>query len=199
MADVIVDRYTKTVLTVIAGCLLWICAMGAGQSVGAQRAEMVNIPNVNVQPVVVVGTGFLDRQGTVTVNFVDKDGARRTDPTLPVQLPYSSAKPLPVSLPYTPANPLPARLGYATRRCRSRSVRSSRWETGSRCAQESKTRRHGRSRAEGLRGEPGLRRRRPTNQVVPAPVPERLKLSSAARAENHMTSPDPDAIGGRAV
>lgn len=33
-----VDRYTKAVLTVIAGCLLWICAMGAGPSLWAQPA-----------------------------------------------------------------------------------------------------------------------------------------------------------------
>jgi hypothetical protein len=105
-----VDRYTKAVLTVIAGCLLWICAMGAGQSVAAQPAAFGTIPKASVQPVVIVGTGTLDQQGTVTVNFVQQGGARRTDPTLPVQLPYSPAKPLPVSLPYTPAAPMPARL-----------------------------------------------------------------------------------------
>jgi hypothetical protein len=109
----IVDRYTKAVLTVIAGCLLWICAMGAGQPVSAQRATAVTIPHSSVQPVVIVGTGTLDQEGTVTINFVQQDRVRRTDPTLPVQLPYSLAKPLPVSLPYTAASPLPARLGYA--------------------------------------------------------------------------------------
>jgi hypothetical protein len=106
-----VDPYTKAVLTVIAGCLLWICAMGAGQRVAAQPAGSVPYPNV--QPVVVVGTGTLDQQGTVTINFAQQKGVRRTDPTLPVQLPYSLAQPLPVSLPYTAASPLPARLGYA--------------------------------------------------------------------------------------
>jgi hypothetical protein len=108
-----VDRYTKAVLTLIAGCLLWICATGAGQPVAAQPAAYQTIPHASVQPVVIVGTGTLDQQGTVTVNFVQQHGVRRTDPTLPVQLPYSVATPLPVSLPYTTASPLPARLGYA--------------------------------------------------------------------------------------
>jgi hypothetical protein len=106
----IVDRYTKAVLTVIAGCLLWMCVMGAGQPVGAQPAASLKIPNANVQPVVIVGTGTLDQQGTVTVSYILQDGVRRTDPTLPVALPYTTAKPLPVALPYTDSSPMPARL-----------------------------------------------------------------------------------------
>jgi hypothetical protein len=107
-----VDRYTKAVLTVIAGCLLWICAMGTGQALSAQPAAL-RIPNANVQPVVVVGTGTLDSQGTVTVNYTTQDGVRRTDPTLPVALPYTTARPLPVALPYTDLSPMPARLTNA--------------------------------------------------------------------------------------
>jgi hypothetical protein len=92
----IVDRYTKTVLTVIAGCLLWICAMGAGPSLSAQRASPITN---TVQPVVIVGTGTLDQQGSVVVDYVrTPDGQMRTNPTIPV------------TLPYTPANPIPARL-----------------------------------------------------------------------------------------
>lgn len=108
-----IDRYTKTVLTVIAGCLLWICAMGATVPVTAQRTSALTIPNAAVQPVVIVGTGTLDQKGTVTVNFTQQpDRAIRTDPTLAVQLPYSSAKPLPVSLPYTASSPMPTQLPY---------------------------------------------------------------------------------------
>jgi hypothetical protein len=104
-----VDRYTKAVLTVIAGCLLWICAMGAGPSLDAQSVSVRRIPNSSIQPVVIVGTGTLDQEGTVTVTFVkDRDGRPHTDPTLPILLPYTAAKPLPVSLPYTPTNPLPS-------------------------------------------------------------------------------------------
>ena len=104
-----VDRYTKAVLTVIAGCLLWICAMGAGPSVAAQSAAIERIRHASIQPVFIVGTGSVDQEGTVTVNFVrNHDGPPRTDPTLPIQLPYTPAKPLPVSLPYTAVNPLPS-------------------------------------------------------------------------------------------
>ena len=102
-----IDRYTKAVLTVIAGCLLWICAMGTGPSLAAQPAYGV-IPNANVQPVIIVGTGTLDQRGAVTVNYVrPPTGLPRTDPTLAVTLPYTAAKPLPVGLPYTPDTPLP--------------------------------------------------------------------------------------------
>jgi len=104
-----IDRYTKAVLTVIAGCLLWICAMGAGVPLTAQRTSTQTMPNASVQPVVIVGTGTLDQRGTVTVNFTQQG---RTDPTLAVQLPYTPAKPLPVSLPYTPASPMPTQLPY---------------------------------------------------------------------------------------
>lgn len=104
-----IDRYTKAVLTVIAGCLLWICAMGVAIPLTAQRAYVQTMPNATVQPVVIVGTGTLDRQGTVTVDFTQQG---RTDPTLAVQLPYTAAKPLPVSLPYTDASPMPTHLPY---------------------------------------------------------------------------------------
>lgn len=103
------DRYTKAVLTVIAGCLLWICVTGAAVPLTAQRASVQTMPNATIQPVVIVGTGTLDQRGTVTVNFTPQG---RTDPTVPVQLPYSAAKPLPVSLPYTTASPMPTQLPY---------------------------------------------------------------------------------------
>jgi hypothetical protein len=109
----IADRYTKAVLTVIAGCLLWMCAMGAGRPLSAQQpAGSLTIENAQVQPVVIVGTGTLDPQGKVTVNYVRHDGGRRTDPTLAVTLPYTPAKPMPVGLPYTTVNPMPSQLFY---------------------------------------------------------------------------------------
>jgi len=86
------DRYTKAVLTVIAGCLLWICATGVAPRVEAQEAR-VRFPGP-VQPVVIVGTGSMDRAGNVDVTFT-LDRGRRTDPTVPVSLPYSPASPLP--------------------------------------------------------------------------------------------------------
>jgi len=104
-----VDRYTKAVLTVIAGCLLWICAMGTGPSLAAQSVAMEKIRHSSIQPVLIVGTGTVDQEGTVTVNFVrNHDGPPHTDPTLAVQLPYTAKQPLPVSLPYTAEKPLPS-------------------------------------------------------------------------------------------
>jgi hypothetical protein len=100
-----VDRYTKGVLTVIAGCLLWICAMGAGPSLGAQPA----VPVTNdVQPVVIVGTGTLDQRGTLVVNYVRQPDGRpsRTDPTVPVSLAYTAASPLSTRLMNSPESPL---------------------------------------------------------------------------------------------
>ena len=99
-----VDRYTKAVLTVIACCLLWICAMGVGPSVAAQPPTTVTN---SVQPVVIVGTGTLDQRGTLVVNYVRRpDGPSRTDPTVPVSLPYTPAAPLPTKLMNSPEMPL---------------------------------------------------------------------------------------------
>ena len=106
----IVDRYTKAVLTVIAGCLLWICAMGAGQSASAQTAGFLRLTNAQVQPIVIVGTGTLDSEGTVTVNYVQQNGTRRTDPTLPVALPYTDASPMPARLTNAADAPVPVEI-----------------------------------------------------------------------------------------
>ena len=106
-----IDRYTKAVLTVIAGCLLWICAMGAGRPVAAQPSTLdMSLFKGIVQPVVLVGTGTMDRTGTIDVNFNGRGSAQRTDPTLAVQLPYTDLKPLPVSLPYTTVAPIPVEI-----------------------------------------------------------------------------------------
>lgn len=100
-----VDRYTKGVLTVIGGCLLWLCAMGTGPSLAAQPPA--TITNA-VQPVVIVGTGTLDQRGTLVVHYVRQPDGRslRTDPTVPVSLPYTPASPLPTKLMNSPEAPL---------------------------------------------------------------------------------------------
>ena len=105
-----IDRYTKFVLTVIAGCLLWICAMGVARPLDAQSSTM-DIASFKgaVQPVVLVGTGSMDRTGKVLVSFNASTG-QRTDPTVQVQLPYTAVKPLPVSLPYTAVEPIPVEI-----------------------------------------------------------------------------------------
>ena len=98
-----VDRYTKIVLTIIAGCLLWICVIGTPAPLHAQQNMTFQNGNGPAVPVVVVGTGTMRRDGVVTMTF----RGDRTDPTLPVTLPYSAANPLPTHLPYTPDAPLP--------------------------------------------------------------------------------------------
>jgi len=101
-----VDRYTKAVLTVIAGCLLWMCVMGAGPALQAQRpdrdrdAELTGVSlremKTVAQPVIIVGTGVMDRQGNVEVLY--SRGTGRTDPTLSVRLPYSETNPMAVEI-----------------------------------------------------------------------------------------------------
>ena len=104
-----VDRYTKAVLTVIAACLLWMCAMWAPGAVLAQQTTKEIGPwSQHVQPVVLVGMGAMDAQGKVIVYFSPHNGVQWTDPTVPVH----AAAPLPVSLPYSQSNPLPMELGY---------------------------------------------------------------------------------------
>jgi hypothetical protein len=109
------DRYTKAVLTVIAGCLLWICAMGTGHPVQAQQVSTLDGASFagRIQPVVIVGTGSMDAQGKIAVNFVRRNGAQVTDPSVPVKLPYTPEAPLPVRLPYTSGSPMPAQLFYS--------------------------------------------------------------------------------------
>ena len=103
-----VDRYTKAVLTVIAGCLLWMCVMGAGAALQAQRpprdrasdqatVDLKDIKTV-AQPVILVGTGTMDRQGNILVTFNQEERERRTDPTLSVRLPYSPTNPMAVEI-----------------------------------------------------------------------------------------------------
>lgn len=104
-----IDRYTKAVLTVIAACLLWLCAMQASGTVLAQQTSREMGPwSQQVQPVVLVGLGTMDSDGKVTVQFTRQNGRQWTDPTVPVR----AVSPLPVALPYTAANPLPAHLAY---------------------------------------------------------------------------------------
>jgi hypothetical protein len=66
------DAYTKVMLTVIAACLLWICARSAGQTVIAQ-AQPAQYSPLPAQPVVVVGWGRLNpaAPGGVEIEWAD--------------------------------------------------------------------------------------------------------------------------------
>ena len=100
------DAYTKAVLTVIAACLVWLCAMSTGRPLSAQQTPLLDGAP---QPVVIVGWGTLDAQGRTSVAMVQEGGTRRSDPNLPVKLVAVPAGPLDVRL---PRGPVDVRLSY---------------------------------------------------------------------------------------
>jgi hypothetical protein len=125
-----IDRYTKAVLTVIAGALVYIAAMLGGTHAAAQGPSpaQAQAPSQaerpgdagKPQPVVVVGWGSMRDDGVVQLQRVrDATGMMRTDLTLPVALQVTSERPVPVaiarqpvavSLNATPQRPLPVAL-----------------------------------------------------------------------------------------
>jgi hypothetical protein len=102
------DIYTRIVLTVIAACLVWLCALGSGLPVHAQPKPAPAAAE-RPQPVVIVGWGSVDAQGRVTLTMDARRGNSVTDPQLPVRIvsyPMPNA-PLDVRLEYTPEFPMP--------------------------------------------------------------------------------------------
>lgn len=99
------DGYTKAVLTVIAACLVWLCAMSAGRPLSAQQT--MQFGGVTPQPVFVVGWGTIDEKGMASVTMVQDRGVRRSDPSVPVKLVGVPAGPLDVRLNYTDQSPMP--------------------------------------------------------------------------------------------
>ena len=101
------DIYTKAVLTIIAGCLLWICAMSAGQPLNAQPIQYSALP---AQPVVVVGWGRLNPAAPGGIEIAWTDPGRKisesavpirpaTDERLaPLRVRVDMTTPLPVSI-----------------------------------------------------------------------------------------------------
>jgi hypothetical protein len=76
------DTYTKAVLTIIAGCLLWLCAISAGQPLKAQ-AQYSPLP---AQPVVVVGWGRLNPGAPGGIEIAWSDSARKiAEPAVPIR------------------------------------------------------------------------------------------------------------------
>ena len=99
------DAYTKAVLTVIAACLLWLCAMSTGRPLSAQQP--MQLTGTTVQPVVVVGWGSFDEHGRASVTMVDSRNGRQSDPNLPIRVVRMPPGPLDVRLPYTDQAPIP--------------------------------------------------------------------------------------------
>ena len=87
----VIDRYTKGVLTVIALALVYIGAMLSGRPVSAQSGTTVmsaqQLADTRPQPVVIVGWGTMRSDGQITLTTVkDRGGVVRTDPAVPVKV-----------------------------------------------------------------------------------------------------------------
>jgi hypothetical protein len=108
------DRYTKAVLTIIAGALLYIAAMLSGQPAAAQGALTMNTPSflapTKPQPVVVVGWGSVRSDGEILVQMAREGSVVRTESAIPVAVQASPQRPLAVTLGVSDSRPLPVSL-----------------------------------------------------------------------------------------
>lgn len=115
-----IDRYTKGVLTVIAGALLYICVLLSGAPLSAQgRTPPPFLSNQlsqkTAQPVVIVGWGTVRSDGEILVTTVrDANGQVHSDPMLPVNVNAMPEKAVAVSLGVTTEHPLPVGLSAVT-------------------------------------------------------------------------------------
>ena len=88
-----IDWYTKTMLTVIAACLVWMCVRSAGDTVLAQaqarpqaQGQAALWSPLPAQPVVVVGWGRLNPSVAGGIEIDWADPARRvSEPSVPVR------------------------------------------------------------------------------------------------------------------
>jgi hypothetical protein len=97
------DKYTKVVLTIIAACLVWLCANTIGHPLNAQSTALASD---RAQPVVIVGWGTIDGRGRITLTMNADRNNPTTDPRIPVTI-MDSMVPLDVKLEYTETRPLP--------------------------------------------------------------------------------------------
>ena len=107
------DRYTRIVLTVIAGALLYLCVLFSAPPLSAQAPPQPFNASVlapsKPQPVVIVGWGTFESNGEIHVATVkDPNGRVHADTRLPVAL--DPAQSVAVSLGVTPDHPLPVGL-----------------------------------------------------------------------------------------
>ena len=105
------DRYTRIVLTVIAGTLLYIALMLSGRAVLSQAATPSArglLQQAGAQPVVIVGWGSIRSDGQLTITTVKEGGGlMRTDPTLQVKVSQLPEQPVAVTLGATREHPVP--------------------------------------------------------------------------------------------
>ena len=102
------DLYTRVILTVIAGCLLFMCALMAGRPLSAQQP--LQFSSVRPQPVFVVGWGSVDESGNASLTMQREPNGRRSDPVIPIKVMSVPAGPVDVRLPYSDKAPLPVGL-----------------------------------------------------------------------------------------
>ena len=77
-----IDLYTKTVLTVIAACLVWMCVKSSGEPVMAQAQPQPALWSpLPAQPVVVVGWGRLNPAVACGIEIDWSDPQRRVSET----------------------------------------------------------------------------------------------------------------------
>jgi hypothetical protein len=101
-----VDPYTKAVLTVIAGALLWLCATSTAQPLQAQPISPQVAP-LPAQPVVVVGWGRLNPQAPAGIEIAWSDSNRKiSEPAVPIR-PAAEGKFNPLRVRLEMAAPLP--------------------------------------------------------------------------------------------
>jgi hypothetical protein len=80
-----IDTYTKTVLTIIAACLLWMCVNSTAQPLHAQRTTEQYSP-LPAQPVVVVGWGRLNPGVPGGMEIAWFDPVRKiSEPAVPIR------------------------------------------------------------------------------------------------------------------
>lgn len=122
-----IDMYTRVILTVIAACLVWLCALGMGWPVQAQQ-RTPPLASDRAQPVVIVGWGTLDGEGRVSLTMNADRSKPMTDPNLPVKVvgyPMPTA-PLDVRLlEYSEAHQLPVGISSIKRTGEWEPIRSS--------------------------------------------------------------------------
>jgi hypothetical protein len=102
------DIYTKVVLTFIALCLAWLCAMTTDWPLHAQSKPPM-VASGPAQPVVIVGWGTVDAEGRVTLARTSDRANPTTDPNIPVKVigyPVPT-RPVEVRLDYSDTRPMP--------------------------------------------------------------------------------------------
>lgn len=102
------DRYTKLVLTIIAACLVWLCAVTTPWP--AVAAQGTHTLDASVQPVVIVGWGTMDAKGKASVTMANGRSGIVSDSNIPVKITGLPTEPVAVRLEYTDAYPLPVGL-----------------------------------------------------------------------------------------